>query len=70
MECDCTGGLDKRQCTIQLTVFADGNIRLPPLIIFKDKGLRISADEKKKWDSRVYVTFQEKARCDEKVMKK
>ena len=62
-------GLDKRECTIQLTVFADGNTRLPPLIIFKGKGLRISADERKKWDSRVSVTFQEKAWCDEKVMK-
>ena len=51
-------GLDKRQCTVQLTVFADGSTRLPPLIIFKGKGLRISAEEKRKLDKRVAVTFQ------------
>ena len=62
-------GPDKRQCTIQLTVFADGNTRLHPLIIFKGIDLRISAAEKKKWDSRVSVTFQEKAWGDEKIMK-
>ena len=59
-------GLDKRQCTVQLTVFADGSARL---IIFKGKGLRISAEEKRKWDKRVAVTFQKSAWCDENVMK-
>ena len=52
-------GLDKRQCTVQLTMFADSGTRLPPLIVFKGKGLRISAEEKRKWDKRVAETFQE-----------
>ena len=39
-------GLDKRQCTIQLTIFADGST-LPPLFIFRGQGLRINPAEKK-----------------------
>ena len=35
-------GLDKRQCTVQLTIFTDGEARVPPLLIFRGKGLRIS----------------------------
>lgn len=31
-------GLNKRQCTVQLTVFADGEPRVKPLLIFKGKG--------------------------------
>ena len=62
-------GLEKRQCTVQMTVFADGST-LPPLIIFRGKGIRISADERNNWDRRVKVTFQPKAWCDEDVMKK
>ena len=34
-------GLDKRQCTVQLTIFADGVPRVKPLLIFRGKGLRI-----------------------------
>ena len=34
-------GLDKRQCTVQLTVFGDGIPRVRPLHIFRGKGLRI-----------------------------
>ena len=62
-------GLEKRQCTVQLTVFADGST-LPPLIIFRGKGLRIQPDEKKKWDKRVKVMFQPSAWCDENIMKR
>ena len=39
-------GLEKHQCTIQLTMFADGK-RLPPIIIFRGQVLRINAAEKK-----------------------
>ena len=42
--------------------------RIKPLIIFKGKGLRISPDEKKAWDSRVTIFFQKKRLCDEEVM--
>jgi transposase-like protein len=61
-------GLEKRQCTVQLTVFADGDC-LKPLLIFRGKGLRITAKEKKEHDSRVVVRFQENAWCDKEVMK-
>ena len=45
-------GLEKRQCTVQLTVFADGGT-LPPLNIFRGKGLRIQPGEKKQLDKGV-----------------
>ena len=39
-------GLEKRQCTAQITLFADGEPRVKPLLIFKGKGKRISMREK------------------------
>ena len=39
-------GLDKRQCTVQLTVFADGEPRVKPLLIFKGTGARITLRER------------------------
>ena len=39
-------GLEKRQCTAQITVFADGEPRVKPLLIFRGKGERISFREK------------------------
>ena len=39
-------GLEKRQCTAQLTVFADGQPRVKPLLTFRGKGKRISFLEK------------------------
>ena len=62
-------GLEKRQCTVHLTIFADGSA-LPALLIFRGKGLRINPAEKKQWDRRVKVVFQPKAWCDEAIMKK
>ena len=41
-----SSGLEKRQCTVQLTIFADGEPRVKPLLIFRGKGLRISLWEK------------------------
>ena len=35
-------GLDKRQCTVQLTLFGDGEPRVKPLLIFRGKGKRIA----------------------------
>ena len=52
-----SSGLEKRQCTIQLTIFADGVSGVRPLVIFRGKGLRIKAEEKGKWDKRVKVLF-------------
>ena len=34
-------GLDKRQCTVQLTLFADGVPQVKPLVIFRGTGKRI-----------------------------
>ena len=39
-------GLEKRQCAAQITLFADGEPRVKPLLIFKGKGKRISFREK------------------------
>lgn len=61
-------GLDKRQATVQLTIFADGVKRIKPLVVFRGKGLRISDREKFRWDSRVTVRFQENAWVDEAMM--
>ena len=61
-------GLDKRQSTVQLTIFADGILRVKPLVIFRGTGKRITFQEKLKYDKRVSVCFQENAWCDEAVM--
>lgn len=60
-------GLDKRQATVQLTVHADGIAQTPPMIVFRGKGLRITTTERKQWDKRVVVRFQENAWVDENV---
>ncbi len=62
-------GLDKRQCTVQLTIFADGGIRVKPMVIFRGQGKRISLHEQLKYDKRVFVRFQINAWCDENIMK-
>ena len=61
--------LDKRQCTVQLTVFGGGVCRLRPTLIFRGTGLRISKEEKSNWDKRVKVFFLEKTWCDQTIMK-
>ena len=65
----CASGLEKRQCTVQLTVFADGRARVKPLLMFRGKGLRIAEIERKQYDGRVVVRFQDNAWCDEEIMK-
>ena len=62
-------GLDKRQCTVQFTLFADGVPRVKPLVIFRGTGKRISLRERFKYDQRVGIRFQPKAWCDEPCMK-
>ena len=61
-------GLEKRQCTAQVTIFADGEPRVKPLLIFRETGKRITLAEKVRYDRRVSVIFQPKAWCDEGVM--
>lgn len=62
-------GLDKRQCTVQLTIWADGNgLRTKPLVIFAGKGTKINrGPEVKLWDKRVKVMFQDNAWVDETI---
>ena len=44
-------GLDKRQCTVQLMIFAADRIfRVRPSIIFRGKGLRIKSEEQRQWN--------------------
>ncbi|CAG8552430.1 7971_t:CDS:2 [Acaulospora morrowiae] len=54
-------GLDKRQATVQLTIFVDGLKRVQPLIVFCGKDLHISQKKKSSWDHRVTVQFQDNA---------
>lgn len=61
------GALSKRQATLQLCLSADPERPQPrPAIIFRGKGLRITAEENFKlaWDRRVDVYFQENAWLD------
>ena len=64
-----SSGLEKWQCTVQLTIFPDGVSCIIPLVIFRGTGLRIKAEEKRKRDKRVKVLFQKNVWCDEKMMK-
>ena len=43
-------GLDKRQAIVQLTLFVDGIGRVRATVIFRGKGLQISAKEKRSYD--------------------
>lgn len=63
-----SSGLEKRQCSVQLTIFADGVSRVKPLVIFRGKGLRISQAKTRAYDHRVVVKFQINAWCDEQMM--
>jgi DDE superfamily endonuclease len=63
-------GLDKRFCTLQVCFRPDCQIQPKPTIIFRGKGLRISAVEKAAWDGRVHVMWQPKAWADRDVTNK
>lgn len=63
-----SGGHDKGQCTVQLTIFADGEPRIKPLLIFKGTEQRIPDREKMQHDPRVVVQFQENAWCNEEMI--
>ena len=54
-------GLDKQQCTMQLTVFLDGIPHIRPLLIFHGQGLPIKSRRKEQWDEKVTFHFQNNA---------
>ena len=58
-------GLDKRQATVQLTIYADGVRRVKPLVIFRGTGKRITQQERLEHDPRVNVQFNPNAWWDE-----
>ena len=61
-------GHDKKQCTMQLAIFTDGEPCIKPLLIFKGTEQRISDIEKRQYDPRVVVEFQENAWCNEEII--
>ena len=50
-------GLDKQQATPQLCTRADGEQRVKPPLIFREKG-HVATEEKEKYDKRVDMYFQ------------
>ena len=60
--------LEKRQATVQLTVFVDLVDRVGPTVIFRGKGHRIIAKEKQSYERQVKILYQEKAWCDDEIM--
>lgn len=59
-------GLDKRQCTVRVTVFAGGSAKIPSLIIFKGKYFADKWRRKKRWNKRVAVVFQMNVWCNKR----
>ena len=55
-------------CRVQVTLFADGEPHVKPLVIFWVKVLQIPLAEKVQYDSRATVTFQPSVWCDESTM--
>ena len=63
-------GLDKRQVTIQLTIRAEGEQLVRPLVIIRGTGIRVNAEEQLIYQTvkdRVRVIWQPKAWADEAV---
>ena len=60
-------GLDKRQATVQLTVFGNGMPGTKPLNISRVTGQFIKQAEKQDYDHPVTVKFQPNAWCDETI---
>ena len=55
--CGGQSGLDKRQCTVQLTLFADGEPHVKPLLIFRGEGKSITFNEKVHIQSNYLLCF-------------
>ncbi|CAF1393582.1 unnamed protein product [Rotaria sordida] len=60
---------DKRFCTVILTIFAEDNSRISPVLLFKGKG-KISENEKKQYATDIKVFFTTKAVNNRQTMDK
>ena len=60
--------LDKGQCTVQITLFSNGEPHVKPLVIFHGKGKQIAFTEQLKYDRRVVVRFQPNTWCNGDIM--
>ena len=56
-------GIDKLQCTVQLTVFAEGIRRIRPLLIFRGQGLSIKNSKKEQFSIRPLLIFCGQGLC-------
>ena len=56
------------QCTVQLTIFEDGILRISPLLLFRGQGLPIKKVKRSNCITRVINKFQKNAWCSEGVM--
>ena len=63
-----SSGLDKRQATSQLCIWAEGDQHVKPAIVFRGKGNMLSA-EKAQYDQDVDVYFQSCAWMDGQLNK-
>ena len=62
-------GPDERQVTTQLTVFADGVDSVRPTVNFRGECHWISAKDKQSYSQQFKVMYQEKASCDQEIMR-
>ena len=54
-----SSGLDKRQCSVQLTIFADGVPRVRSLLYFVEKAWKLLAKSKKLWTGECRLHFNQ-----------
>ena len=59
-------GWDKRQASLVLCIFADGILRVPPMVIFHGTGQRLAA-EKAKYDPGILVEFNSTAYMNDRL---
>jgi hypothetical protein len=57
-------GLDKRQATLHLTIRAEGEQIVKPVLVFRGRGLRIPASEIVQYPDNIKVVWQPKAWVD------
>ena len=54
-----SSGFDKRQCSVQLTIFADGVPRVRSLLYFVEKAWKLLAKSKKVWTGECRLHFNQ-----------